>query len=332
MSNIAKLILSLHAQRTTGHTISVLLDHKIDQFLLSGPKTCEELARQSPIDPDRLHRCLRLLETSGLFAYNPITRQWAHNHLSLSLAQDPFNSMAQWLFSKPVSDNYTHFDLAVSKNSSTFEARGLGNLFEFLNNNPKELAFFQKSMRHLTNLNVDAIVEAIDFNGIGNMMDVGGGDGTLCAALALKNQRVRFSVFDLRPVIEIARRNIESKGLSDRVGFVEGSFFETIPKGFDAISLKAVIHDWDDEKSLNLLRNIRKALEVGKTLFIVEIVVRKGDKFTTFQATQDVHMMGMVNAKERTEEEFEKLLKESGFRIKRIIPASMVSVIEAEAI
>ena len=91
-------------------------------------------------------------------------------------------------------------------------------------------------------------------------MDVGGGSGELLGAIAQQNRKLRGTVFDLPRCAEAASKHLRQIGVGDRVEFVAGDFFKAVPAIADAIILKSIIHDWDDARSITILRNCREAL------------------------------------------------------------------------
>src|SRR4030095_4347025 len=99
------------------------------------------------------------------------------------------------------------------------------------------------------------ILGAYDFGRIRRLMDVGGGSGELAGAVASQYPNISCIVFDLPRCAESAHHHLQRAGVSHRVSFVAGDFFEAIPDLADAIILKSVIHDWNDERSAVILRN-----------------------------------------------------------------------------
>ena len=137
-------------------------------------------------------------------------------------------------------------------------------------------------------------------------------------------------LFDLPHVIGRAKDPIDAVGLADRCELVSGNFFESIPQGADAYMMRHIIHDWDDDKSLTILRNCHQAMSSSSRLLVVESVIPPGNepfggKFL------DLVMMLIPGGKERTEDEYRMLFDEAGFKLTRIVPTSTeVSIVEGE--
>ena len=135
-------------------------------------------------------------------------------------------------------------------------------------------------------------------------------------------------LFDLPHVIERARPNIEAAGLGDRCQLVSGDFFQSVPSGADAYAMRHIIHDWDDEKSLTILKNCHAVMSPGNKLLLVESVIPPGnDPF--MGKFLDLTMMLIPGGKERTADEYRELYDNAGFDLVRIVPTSTeVSVVE----
>jgi hypothetical protein len=119
--------------------------------------------------------------------------------------------------------------------------------------------------------------------------------------------------------------------VADRVRIVEGSFFEAIPEGGDLYVLKNIIHDWPDDKAQQILKTLRAASEIGTTVLLVERVISPHDR--DFPAKwMDLAMLVDNAGRERTGEECQNLLQQSGFHVIRIVPtASPFSIVKAKA-
>jgi hypothetical protein len=133
-------------------------------------------------------------------------------------------------------------------------------------------------------------------------------------------------------VIEQARQLVARRGVAERMELVPGSFFDTVPIGADAYLLKNVLHDWDDARSLQILGNVRRAMQPGGRLILCESLVEKNDA-NGLAAMADVHMLMVCDdGRERSRAELAALLTASGFRPGRVLPSPTVSVIEGIAI
>ncbi len=176
------------------------------------------------------------------------------------------------------------------------------------------------------------VLRAYDFGAISHLMDVGGGSGELIGAVAKKYPNIRGTVFDLPRCAEAANRHFDRLAISDRAGFLAGDFFQSIPSGTDAIILKSVIHDWNDERCCIILRNCHQALPKDGKLLLVERLMPESPGVSNedrAHVMSDLNMLRGPGGRERTEKQYHRLLTESGFRPTSLHPAGRFNVIES---
>jgi len=174
---------------------------------------------------------------------------------------------------------------------------------------------------------IEPIVASYDFSGIRKLVDVAGGFGSLLAAVLAANPRMHGVLFDAPSVIEGARSEIGRSGVADRCELVGGDFFAAVPAGADAIMMKHIIHDWDDEHSLQILKNCHAALTQGGKLLVIDSVILPGNE-PSIGKILDIEML-LIGGRERTETDFRRLFAEAGFELTRIVATpSPVSVVE----
>ncbi len=185
----------------------------------------------------------------------------------------------------------------------------------------------------ITNLSkgvVIPIVEAYNISGVDKVADIAGGHGMLLAGILKANPKASGILFDLPSVIDGAIPLLKEEGIIERIELVSGDFFQSIPKGSDIYLMKHIIHDWDDNSSIKILKNIRSAMNDGGKVLIIEMVVPEGNEPSPSKI-MDILMMIMEGGKERTEEEYRTLLKAADLKLTRIIPTkSPYSLVEAE--
>src|SRR5262249_46275388 len=128
--------------------------------------------------------------------------------------------------------------------------------------NPEEDEIFNQAMNDMGQGVAVAVASSYDFSGIGKIIDVGGGHGTLIAAILQKYPQMAGILFDSPHIAERARESIASAGLANRCEVAGGDFFKSVPAGCDAYLLRWIIHNWDDERAITILRNCRQAMGV----------------------------------------------------------------------
>ncbi|MGY2896621.1 hypothetical protein ACVWZX_004667 [Deinococcus sp. UYEF24] len=165
--------------------------------------------------------------------------------------------------------------------------------FDYLRLHPDEAQLFDLFMQHGPDDRQAAVTNAYDFTAVNLVVDVGGGNGTLLAA--------------------ILGRYPEARGLLDRVDIQAGSFFEVAPPGGDVYVLSLILHDWDDERCLLILANTQAAMAPDNRLLVIEQVLGKPDTPSPVIYLSDINMMVNLHGRERAREEFTALFQRSGF-------------------
>ena len=143
---------------------------------------------------------------------------------------------------------------------------------------------------------------------------------------------MRGIIFDLPRCAEGAARQIRDAGIGNRCEFISGDFFEDIPTGADAIILKSIIHDWEDKRSVAIIRSCRRALPPAGKLFLVERLMAEAPEAIAEHravALSDLNMLRNPGGAERTAREYREILQQAGFEVVRVSPAGIFGVIEA---
>ncbi len=308
--------------------ISVACRLGIPDLLASTGRTAEELAETTGVQPEALHRLLRAL--SGLDVVTADGDQFALTSLGRSLCSGPRSAAdsAIVLGSPAVWSAWGALGDAVLDGHAGFRhAHGMG-FFEYLSEHADEMAAFQAMMSAQSRLQIPAVLAAYDFSSADAIVDVGGGQGALLAALLAANPTARGVLFD-RPDV-VAHSGPVLAPVASRCNVVSGDFFDTVPAGADTYVLKLVLHDWDDVRAAQILHNVRGAIIPGGRLIIIEAVMPLGNEYHHAKFL-DMNMLVLSEGgRERTEGEYRMLLGEAGFTLGRVVPtAAPVSVVEA---
>jgi len=145
--------------------------------------------------------------------------------------------------------------------------------FHYLSEHPADAAVFDRAMTDWSRMFAAALADAYGFSRFKTIIDVAGGHGFLLRTILERYPETRGIVFDLPHVIEGTRKALGRTGLGDRCQSMAGDFFESVPAGGHAYILKSIIHDWDDESAIRILRNCRRAICRTGRLLVCEIVV-----------------------------------------------------------
>jgi hypothetical protein len=159
-------------------------------------------------------------------------------------------------------------------------------------------------------------------------VDVGGGHGALIRAILTVYRKVKGILFDAVPVSEGAKDRLNGDALVARYEVVAGDFFQSVPSEGDAYILKNVLHDWDDEHCVTILKNCRSAMAENGRVLVVETVMPPSGA-PAFDRLLDLNMLVISGGRERSEAEYSALFDAAGLKLAKIIPTLFpISVIE----
>jgi hypothetical protein len=295
-------------------------DLRLADHLAGGPLSAREVAALESSDPDTTYRLMRACAGLGLLAYEgdgrfSVTPAGAllRSGVAGSLREHAlaFGAPGHWL-------PWGQLPEAVRKGGSQAAAVLGADLFTYLAGQPEEEAQFAASMQALTGAIATDAARVIDTARVSLAVDVGGGTGELIRALMRANDGLHGAVLDLPDAADAARRAAEAEGLGARFSAVAGDFFAAVPDA-DLYLLKAVLHDWDDDSCLRILRNCGAAARPGARLIVIENVIGDlaRDRFATLL---DMNMLAATSGQERELPEYDRLFAASGWRRTAVSP------------
>jgi DNA-binding Lrp family transcriptional regulator len=281
--------------------LGLVADLGIADALADGPRRIEELADEVGAAPDVLHRLLRALASDGVFAEDE-PYVFRNTEASLLLrAGRGWNDFAH-LFGSVW--HRAAGGLANDGRKPAFERIFDTDFWRWLAANPDERASFDRAMEEGKERRVERLA-ALDWRGDETVVDVGGGNGSLLVELVRRHSTLRGIVFDLPETVR------DEAAFRDRIEFVEGSFFETVPPG-DVYILSTILHDWPDAKAAAILRTIRAASPRGGRLLLLEAVVPTGND-PHGAKWLDLLMLALFDGRERDAAQWRELLDHGGF-------------------
>jgi hypothetical protein len=316
----AGTLLLLIAMRHVPQALHVAAVLGIADLIADGPRSSEELARATGTDARLLGRILRTLVAAAVLTKHRSGR-FRLTRLGQPLRSDVADSVraASILLSGESQLEGLLIDCVRSGKTAIELASGVANWIEYYQQDPARAAAFNSAMTALSNAHYTGVVESYDFRSVRRIVDVGGGHGRLLSMILTAYPKMHGVLFDLPQVIEGAKRTIDAGGLSDRCDVVGGDFFHSVPSGGDIYMLSRVIHDWADDKAVEILKVVRKALLHGKERVLLFETLIRSDKRLSYPLLSDINMIIRTGGCERTEGEYRALYQAAGLRMTRTI-------------
>jgi O-methyltransferase domain/Dimerisation domain len=317
----------------TTQAVYVAAELGIADVLADGPLPPAEIAQKVDADPEAVYRLLRLLASHGVFAFE-------HGRFALTPMADPLRSDAPAtmrslarLMGHPIHwEDWGHLlDSVRTGEPSLPKLRGMG-AFEYLAANPDYGMAFGAGMGNLSDLETTPLAEAYDYTQFDTIVDVGGGRGSLLAAILQRAPSARGVLLDERAAELGAPALLEQTGVAGRCTVERGSYLGPVPAGGDAYLLKHVVHDWPQAQAVQILQNVRAAISPTGRLLLMEFVVPDGG-MQHISKQVDLWLMLLVGGKERTATQYADLLATAGFQFNRVVhTAAPISIVEARPI
>lgn len=311
-------------------TIQVAAKLGLADLVAEEPKTVAELAEATETHAPSLYRLLRALASVGVFMEQEDGR-FASTPMAATLETAAPVSLRAFATSELGEVHYESWGKllhSVKTGEIAFNHVFGEPVWEYFATHPENAKLFNQSMTDLTSVVEPAVVGAYDFKPFQRIVDIGGGHGSFISSILKNNPHLEGILYDAPQVIEGAQERVAARGLNGRCQLVAGDFFSSVPDGGDLYLMKHIIHDWDDEKCITILRNCRRAMNEQGRVIVVDQVVPQGNAPSLGKFT-DLLMLVMVGGKERTEEEFRTLFNAAGLKLTRIIQTqSPMSIIE----
>ena len=303
----------------------------IADLVKAQPQTAAALAEATGTHAPSLSRVLRALVSIGIFAEDEQGRL-VTTPLAATLETDAPGTLRWMAMVELGQEHFTAWGNlmhSVKTGEIAFDNHFGQPVWEYYAQHHEHAQNFNHEMSGLTGMIHQAVLNAYDFSGITKIVDVAGGLGGQLSEILKAYPKLQGVLFDLPQVIADAGSLLVAAGVKDRCELTSGSFFESVPAGGDAYILKWIIHDWDDERSVTILKNCRRAIAENGKLLLVEMIIPPGNQ-PDLSKLMDLNMMVMTGGCERTEADFSRLFSAAGFRLTRVVTTeSMMSVIES---
>ncbi|MBF9066480.1 methyltransferase [Streptacidiphilus sp. NEAU-YB345] len=307
-------------------------EYNLADHLASGMSTPEEIAEAESTDPDATRRLMRACASLGLMTSGDSVH-YVGTSLLNTLHKDAPNSLYYFALSQSAPGHWLSWgrfpDAVRTGKHQVQAAHGDATIFDYFASHREEASYFTESM---TNLSVTAaanIAAVLATEGVNLALDVGGASGHVIRAMMRINPELHGGVFDLPHIIPTAADAAQADGLATRFTVVGGDFFEEIPPA-DLYVLKHILHDWDDDKCVRILKNCQSSLVHGGRVAVVDHLVGEIGE-PGFTPLMDMNMLGMTGGRERAMSEFDALFAAASLRRVKVNTAGPYVVIEAQS-
>lgn len=320
-------------------TLRAAVRLKVVELIGEGERTAADVAADAGTQPQATLRLLRALAGLGLLreaGTAPGTFSVAPAGVLLDPAHPASVASLVTMFTEPTMLRaWEHLDVSVRTGGTSFDSVFGKDFFAHLKEHPELSAEFNKAMSQGTRGAAALIPGLFDFGRFSTVADIGGGDGTLLAAVLSAHPKLRGIVYDSAEGLAQAPATLERGGLAERCSLVTGDFFRSVPEGPDLYMLKSIVHDWNDEQVATILGHCVAALPPDGRVLIVEPVlpdtVPDGPAMTYLS---DLNMLVNVGGRERTRADFDAVCARAGLEVVSVVALpgpNPYSLIEARA-
>jgi hypothetical protein len=319
-SEISVLLSLINGYRTT-QAIHVAVVLGMPELLADGARSPMELAALTHSHAPSMERLLRALAAIGILREGKDAR-FALSPLGRGLEPTVLGSLNAWaklVGSRALWSAWGELIHTVRTGETAFDHAHGRNVWDARRTNPEDGALFALAMREGTSTIASEVLAACDFSECRHIVDVGGGDGALLEQILIAWPEMRGTLLDLPCATQHRGAHCGPHELADRLDIVAGDFLTDIPKGRDIYLLKHVLHDWANSEALAILRACRSAMASHSQLLIIERLLAPPNEGAEGKLS-DLNMMVVTGGRERTRDEFARLLADLGLAIGSEIP------------
>ena len=300
--------------------LQVAAELGIADLIAENSETADQLSQIVGVHSDSLYRLLRALASLGIFK-EISDSHFENTPLSEAIRADVPGSVRDLVIMRPLDGFLLAWNKlmdVVRTGKPSFKDVNGCEQWEYFRRHPDMGERFNKGIVTRTSQVTSVLLKSYDFSQFKTLIDIGGGLGTVLASILNKFPHLHGCLYEQSSVIEGAKSFLEAQGVISRCNLISGNFFESVPRDFDAYLIKSIMHDWDDEKALAILKNCRASISKNGKLLIIDAVIGK-DNAPNPAKWNDLMMMVVYGSRERTEQEFQNLLRASDFELKKVI-------------
>jgi hypothetical protein len=306
------------------------MELNIAEHIKEGKNTLDQLSQITQTKPEALYRLMRMLCAQEIFR---LSKKGIYNLTPYSKVMLEGNGSVKYLLlshlGKLHSELFSEMDYTLKTGINASQKLFRKDIFSHVQDSPDLHELFIRGMSDTSELFAPVLLSSYNFSPYNHIIDIGGGHGSLLCQILTRYKGLKATLFDNKHVVERAAANIESYGLKGRIEIIDGDFFHEVPGGGNLYILKNIIHDWDDENSIKILKNIHKVIPSGSKLLIIETIIKNNNNYSYGKMIDILMLLGTQDGKERTLKEFKVIFGKSGFEINKVIPTvSPFSLIE----
>lgn len=303
---------------------------ELSEHLARGPLTAQEVASTIGVDAGALYRLLRALASLGIFSETTGGRFKMTPAATLLQRNTPksLRSTAMIYGDEVLWRAYGQMTYAIKTGRPAFQHVHGQPFYDYLGEHPRSADLFNDAMTGFSDIESSTIVAVCEVSQIRTVVDVGGGQGALMAALLRAHPHLQAVIFDSTGPTADTERNFAAADIAGRARFIQGDFFASIPDEGELYFLKSILHNWDDSAAAAILRKCREAMPKHARLVIAERVISLGN-LPSESKLFDVNMLVTTGGRERTEAEYASLLSTAGLKLTKVTPTtSYLSLVE----
>jgi len=307
----------------SGYGFSFLVKTSIEiglfNELKNNPSNLKDLAKTLDVNEDSLKRFLRVFISIGFIKkVNKNYECTPLGQLLQSNSENSLESVGKYLLYEPVIRSMLEMKYTLKTNKAAFEKANGVIWHNHLKEHPEVLELMENAMKSLTNGDALKLVDIYEFEKYNLVVDIGGGKGQILSQILSKNPNTNGVLFDQPSAIESVAQNKEALGVNERCELIGGDMFEKVPAGGDLYLVSKVLNNWNDDRVLQLLKNIRSTMSNDSKLLIVESLVDDYN-ISPMQAFRDLlFLICTAGGKLRSKQELSELIEQSGLTITSI--------------
>lgn len=310
--------------------MSVAVRLGLPDHLAAGTKSPAELADLTGCEPDAMSRFLRAWCALGMAELDEFGRLHGMP-LAIPLTASSPRSLRglALLCGREYHGAWGELVHTLRTGEPGFDHRYGRSLWAHLADDDTAGAAFDQTMSFNTEGVIEQILDRYDFSTAAVVADIGAAEGALLAAVLDRYPRARGLAFDLPAAVERCRARFARRGLAERCDIVAGDFLDHVPPGADIYVLKAILHNWDDERAKRILRNCAAAMPSGSRLLVIENAAPERptgpgatEGAALRPALRDLEMLVLLGGRDRTVSEHAELIRGAGFTEVRVLAGS----------